>query len=336
MPDRDIGPENLATRFLMTPPKITQHLDVRLLAQFLIVCDTSKMTLAAKRLGLSPSAVSQIVHRLERELDIVLFERGPRGIRLTPAGALLRSYARDITEREQDVLQALEPYRDRLFPKIRIHIVTSIASYIMPAFVRELRPVVGQIELRSGRLASTVKDFLVEQVDILISSESLDDITTVESHHICREELIALVPRSVEPELRNLDYLCENVPLIRTQTGSHSDEEISGYLHRRGLNPPRAIECSTPAPAIELIAQDIGWTITSPLTISRFPGLDARTAIVSLPAAPLRETYLVATSGRLLSLPSDLTRLAQRTLREEIDGWHGTENELLLQKVSIP
>lgn len=43
--------------------------------------------LAAQELGVTPSAVSHGINSLEKWLDIDLFERGPRGISLTAAGA---------------------------------------------------------------------------------------------------------------------------------------------------------------------------------------------------------------------------------------------------------
>ena len=62
------------------------HLDLRVLSQFLVVADALNMTIAARRMGVSTPAVSQIVLRLESQLGTLLFERNPHGLRLTPAG----------------------------------------------------------------------------------------------------------------------------------------------------------------------------------------------------------------------------------------------------------
>ena len=72
------------------------NLDLRLLRQFLVVCDSPSLTAAAAKLGLSTPAISQLIMRLERDLDISLLERSNHGTRLTPAGAAMRDHARSM------------------------------------------------------------------------------------------------------------------------------------------------------------------------------------------------------------------------------------------------
>ena len=52
-------------------------LDLRALQAFVAVCETGSMTAAARRLGLSQSAVSQSIASLEREQGTALFDRDP-------------------------------------------------------------------------------------------------------------------------------------------------------------------------------------------------------------------------------------------------------------------
>ena len=51
------------------------------------------MAAAAESLHLTPSAVSQQVAQLEREVDVALIERRGRGVVLTPAGERLVAHA---------------------------------------------------------------------------------------------------------------------------------------------------------------------------------------------------------------------------------------------------
>lgn len=48
---------------------------------------------AARELYMTQSAVSQSIMQLEKELDIRLFNRTPRGVSLTSEGSLLFDYA---------------------------------------------------------------------------------------------------------------------------------------------------------------------------------------------------------------------------------------------------
>jgi len=58
---------------------------------------------AAQALHLTPSAVSQQIATLEREVGIALLERGPRSVRLTPAGATLSAEASRIVARLREI-----------------------------------------------------------------------------------------------------------------------------------------------------------------------------------------------------------------------------------------
>jgi len=70
------------------------NLDLDLLRAFVTVAETGNMTSAGERLRRSQSAVSLQIKRLEDSLDLRLFERSPRAVRLTAAGERLMSHAR--------------------------------------------------------------------------------------------------------------------------------------------------------------------------------------------------------------------------------------------------
>jgi DNA-binding transcriptional LysR family regulator len=63
---------------------------LRQIQYFLTVADLGGFTPAASALHVAQSALSRQIGQLEDELRFPLFEREPRGVRLTPAGALYR------------------------------------------------------------------------------------------------------------------------------------------------------------------------------------------------------------------------------------------------------
>jgi DNA-binding transcriptional LysR family regulator len=71
------------------------------------VLQTGSFAVAARRLGYTPSAVSQQIAALERAAGLPLFEREAHGVRPTPAAAWLRG-------RGQEVLAALGSLQDDL------------------------------------------------------------------------------------------------------------------------------------------------------------------------------------------------------------------------------
>lgn len=72
-------------------------LDAQRLAMLAEVAHAGSIAAAAQRLAFTPSAVSQQIGKLERDLGCRLLERRPRGVTLTPIGAELLSHAETVT-----------------------------------------------------------------------------------------------------------------------------------------------------------------------------------------------------------------------------------------------
>src|SRR5262249_20075543 len=76
----------------------TPVMDVRQLRAFVTLVDVGSMTAAAQALGVAQSTVSEGLLALERVLGtrVMVRQRGAAGARLTPAGAALLPYARNV------------------------------------------------------------------------------------------------------------------------------------------------------------------------------------------------------------------------------------------------
>lgn len=72
---------------------MSEVLDLRRLRVVLEIVRTGSFSAAAHSLSFSPSAVSQQVATLERQLGLILFERTPTGVRSTEAGTQLVAHA---------------------------------------------------------------------------------------------------------------------------------------------------------------------------------------------------------------------------------------------------
>ena len=114
------------------------NLTLRLLRAFVAVSHEGHVGRAAARLFVSQPALSQDIRRLEREVGVVLFERGPKGLSLTAAGAeLLRTVeaALAILDRGIASTQALAA-GDRIV--IRLAYSPSMGNQLMPALLPAL------------------------------------------------------------------------------------------------------------------------------------------------------------------------------------------------------
>ncbi|WP_019634660.1 LysR family transcriptional regulator [Actinomadura atramentaria] len=91
-------------------------MELRQLRTFEAVVRHRTVNDAAAALGLAPSTVSEQIRALERSLDVALFERTARGMRLTAAGDRLTGWARRLLDQAEQARRevAAEPVALRL------------------------------------------------------------------------------------------------------------------------------------------------------------------------------------------------------------------------------
>jgi DNA-binding transcriptional LysR family regulator len=102
-------------------------MEIRDLKAFVKVVETGGMTRAAARLHLVPSAVSQAVQRLEREVQVPLLIRRSRSgdVRPTEAGSSLARHAEYILTSVDRARHEMDEYRGILRGKAAVGIIST-------------------------------------------------------------------------------------------------------------------------------------------------------------------------------------------------------------------
>ncbi len=101
---------------------------------FLTVTDHRSLHQAAAASGITQSALSKVLARLEEESGMILFERTARGVVLTAAGATLASHARRVTLALDDMERELNDQRLARAGKVRL----ATLPYLIPTLLSPL------------------------------------------------------------------------------------------------------------------------------------------------------------------------------------------------------
>jgi len=135
------------------------------LRAFDVAARNLNLTAAAEEMNVTHAAVSRQVKQLEQRLGVQLFERLPRGLKLTPHGALLAEGTREAFDRLASALEDIAVPAIR--HKLTISTFSSLASrWLMPrlhAFSARFPEIDLQI-ITTARLV----DFAREDVDLAI------------------------------------------------------------------------------------------------------------------------------------------------------------------------
>ena len=146
-------------------------------AIFTRAAETLSFSEAGRQIGISSSAVGKAIARLEHRLQVRLFHRSTRSVRLTPEGSLFLSRCQrilsEISEAEAELASSRSTPSGRL--RVSIPMVGTLLMPILSAFMRTFPEVLLDIDF-----SDRVVDVIEEDFDVVLrTGESTDSQLTV-------------------------------------------------------------------------------------------------------------------------------------------------------------
>lgn len=177
------------------------------LQAFREVCRTRHFGKAAKNLGLTQSALSQRVLKLEDELESTLLIRERSDIRLTESGQKLQSYCQMMGQLEEDFFNEIEDEQQGLTGSVRIAGFSScMRSFILPKLAPLLRENPGlDFHFLTRELEDLPKLLQTGEVDFVILDHYLEN-KNIESQLIGEEENVLIESSSHQTPEIYLDH----------------------------------------------------------------------------------------------------------------------------------
>jgi LysR family transcriptional regulator, regulator for bpeEF and oprC len=142
------------------------------------VVETRSLTEAARRLELTPSAVSKQISRLEESLGVRLLERTTRQVRPTDAGLELAQRTSPLFDGFAEATTAAREHRHDICGRVRISTSPALGrTRILPvlaALAKEHRALDFDIVLTGKKL-----DFFEDELDLVVREGPLEDSSLV-------------------------------------------------------------------------------------------------------------------------------------------------------------
>ncbi|MGI5272517.1 LysR family transcriptional regulator [Nonomuraea sp. CA-218870] len=176
----------------------TNAFDTATLRLFDEVARSGSFTAAAELLGYTQSAVSRRVAALERAAGGPLFERLPRGVRLTSAGHLLHRHAADVLDRLDRAGEELTALHRGSGGTLRVGSFATANADLLPATLRRFADRRPGVDLRviEGLSPHLVERLHAGALDLAVISDYLvtppGDLRLVP---LLRDRLLVALPR---------------------------------------------------------------------------------------------------------------------------------------------
>ncbi len=147
----------------LRPPRLLTYVDA--------VARHGSIRKAADALNVASSALNRQILDLETDLGAALFERLPRGVRLTAAGEVFLAYVRQAISELKAVESQVEQLRGLVRGQVGIAAVELVAGELLPSAITKFQvehPNV-RFNVRIGAPEELVSALIADQVDLILT-----------------------------------------------------------------------------------------------------------------------------------------------------------------------
>lgn len=237
------------------------------LRYFVATVDSGQISIAAKEMNISQSAVTTAIQSLEEVLGVRLLDRSPSGVAPTIEGARFLHHARNIAAAVDEATRAPLGVETRMEGRVRVGVTYTVAGYFMPRqHARFLRSYPGirldLVELPRDAiekgLADGDLDIAVMLVSNLVDRDGLDHEPLFRSRRrlwLPAEHALLHADRVSLADVAHQPYVMLTVDEASRTAGR--------YWDRAGLSPEVVFSTSSVEAVRSMVAAGMGVTILS-------------------------------------------------------------------------
>lgn len=150
-------------------------MNLRQLSHLIALAEEGRFVSAADKVHLSQAAFSRSIQSLEEHFGLRLFERGPQGAKLTPAGRTLVERARRLLFDSRCLERDAQLLRQGEIGELCIGVGPIPAAVLVPRLLATMRRKAPRViaRMRSGNVESLLAMLLAEAVDFFIADPRL-------------------------------------------------------------------------------------------------------------------------------------------------------------------
>ncbi len=253
-------------------------IELRQLKYFISIAEHEHFGQAAQELHIVQPALSRQIKQLEEDLGVELFERLPRGVKLTAAGKVLLERARIFMSDFDRMTAATKLAAQGKSGFLRVGFADG-ATYSgrVPAIIREFRKLAPGVELELIPASSrTQAEFLSrESIDIGFVYWLPEDRNDVEHYVINKEKVVLALAESNKLSRKKAVRLRDlhDIPFVwfKRSNAPMFYDLMAKQCNRAGLILNVVQEAFTESTMLSLVAADIGVTFITEAAQRRKP-----------------------------------------------------------------
>lgn len=243
-------------------------MELRHLTAFVAVAEELHFGRAAKRLHMAQPPLSQQIRQLEKELDVQLFERSTRSVRLTSAGESFLGPVRRVLDDLDIAVRVAKSAGRGEFGRVSVGFAGASSHAAVPRLVRAVRAAHPGIELvmHGQTYSNRALDLVVEGALDLGFVRLPVTQPLVDTRVIYEEELVCALPSdhrlAGEERIDVADLAGEPFVSFPAGAGSSLRDAMVEACERAGHYPRVVQEAPDSYTILAMVATGVGVTLT--------------------------------------------------------------------------
>ena len=245
-------------------------MDLRNLITFKTILEEGSFQRAAQKLNYTQSTVSVQVQQLEQELQLKLFERIGRRMKLTDGGQQILPQVNQILE-AADVIKNFGRPADDISGQLRVALPESFLCYQMQPTLRRFKEQAPQVRLtlRSGNCYGIRDSILSGETDIGVDYQLSGCSQSINIEPLCSYPLALVCSPQLESSLRDFvtPHQKKEVCLFAGSPDNLYRQMFEAYLFKKDIMLSDTVELWSVEARKKSVASNLGISFTPRFTV---------------------------------------------------------------------
>ncbi len=259
---------------------------------FQSLAQSGSVQMTAAQTQQSDSTVSYHLQNLERHLGTALFDHSCRPMRLTAQGATYLRYVEEVLALLDQARSDVTTLAPQTLRRLRFAMIEDFESDIGPEITRLLATALPNCRLTHyTRMSHDILDLLRNRdVDIGIATQPQTPLANVTEMPMLRDPFVLAVPAGSETTAEDFVQGRSELPFLRYICSQIMGMMIEAQLARLRIKLDNTHELDSTSSIMALVAQNGGWTITTPSNYGRSKRFQGQVTLLPFPRKTFART----------------------------------------------
>ncbi|MCJ8314249.1 MAG: HTH-type transcriptional activator IlvY [Saccharospirillaceae bacterium] len=250
-------------------------MDIKTLKLYLSLCQTLHFGRSSELMHVSTSTLSRSISRLEQELNVQLFERDNRSVKITAAGEQTRTVIQDMVEQWSTLQHKLDNQYSHLKGQLSIYCSVTASYSLMLDLLTRFRALYPNIEvnLQTGDAALAFEKLNSSQADLAVAPKP-EQLDTKHSFLPITTTPLVFIRPTMESQVRKqslqhqIDW--QQLPLIMPQQGL-ARERLDNWYKQKKIKPNIYSQVAGHEAIVSMVGLGLGVGVVPGIVLEHSP-----------------------------------------------------------------